>query len=79
MLMDLNALKLHISVGDYEGVNDWIASHYTALFNPTFLKDIHTLLGACDNTSLNNFSRLIKAWIAFTYGDNIEQIGRAHV
>ena len=72
MLMDLNALKLHISVGDYEGVNDWIASHYTALFNPTFLKDIHTLLGACDNTSLNNFSRLIKAWIAFTYGDNIE-------
>lgn len=72
MSIDLNALTIHISDKNYEGVNDWITSHYTALFNPTFLKDVHRLLSACDNPSLSNFARLIKAWIDFTYGDNIE-------
>ncbi len=72
MTMELNALKKNIFTHEYDEINEWISTNYTRLFNPVVLKEIHPLLCDCENLRLNNFSRLIKAWISFTYGDNIE-------
>ncbi len=72
MTMELNAIKNHVLNHEYDKINEWISINYTRLFNPVVLKEIHPLLCDCENLRLNNFSRLIKAWIAFTYGDNIE-------
>lgn len=72
MTMELNAIKNHVLNHEYDKINEWISINYTRLFNPVELKEIHPLLCKCENTKLNNFSRLIKAWIAFTYGDNFE-------
>lgn len=72
MAMDLNTLKKQILNHDYDKINDWISVNYIGIFNPLVLKEIHPLLCDCENLKLNNFSKLIKAWIAFTYGDNFE-------
>lgn len=72
MTTELISLKKHVYSHDYDNVNEWISTYYIKLFNPVVLKEIHTLLCNCENIQLNTLSRLIKAWIAFTYGDNIE-------
>ncbi len=72
MAMDLNDLRKQVHDLDYVEINHWIFINYLVVFNPVYLKEIHAILCECDNQELNNFSRLIKAWIAFTYGDNLE-------
>lgn len=56
---------------DYDRINTWIKSNYMTFFEPEPLRELHKTFGACEWEKLNAFSRLIMAWIAFIFGDNL--------
>lgn len=68
----LDLFKKYVHEKDYIAVNQWISIHYKDVFTPLILTDLHDQLSLCDLMDLSTFSKLIKAWIAFIYGDNPE-------
>ncbi|HAS74284.1 MAG TPA: hypothetical protein DCS67_09090 [Clostridiales bacterium UBA8960] len=51
-------------------MDKWIHEHYHELFEPGELEKLHKALLNVSLDDLNEFSRLISAWVAFVYGDN---------
>lgn len=69
--MTLNQLFKQIEMKQYVEIDDWFSAHYTGLFEPETLEALHPHLSLCHFESLSIFTRLISAWIAFIFGDNI--------
>ena len=72
MNQKITALSNFVSQLDYTAIDLWFSDNHAFIFEPEYLIEIHQLLIGCDIDGLNSFTKLIRAWIGFIYGDNIE-------